>query len=89
MTRDINLIFDAPGPGYTDVEEDGRPTHAADEPEGDNNCRESNDPEDIFGEEYLVGRGIQNVTFCWDDGVRKPRGHGKIGDGANEQGNGE
>lgn len=78
-----------PDPGKEDVEQDGRPAHAADESQGDDENGEEDDPEDVLGEEDLVGQGGAPVKRCWDDRVAESRGHSKVRDGADEEGDGE
>lgn len=82
-------VRDDPDPSKEDVEQDGRPAHTADESQGNDDNGEGNDPEDVLGEEDLVRQGGAPVERCWDDRVGETRGHGKVGDGADEEGDGE
>lgn len=79
----------SPDPSQEDVEEDGRPAHAADKPKSNNNDGEGDNPEDILSEEDLVRNGIAAVEMRRDDRPGESRGHGEIGDGADEKSDGE
>lgn len=82
-------VGDDPDPGKEDIEQDGRPAHAADKSQSKDDDGEGNDPEDVFGEEDLVRQGGAPVERCWDDGVGETRGHSEVGDSADEKSDGE
>lgn len=78
-----------PDPRQEDVEEDGRPAHAAYKPKSDDDGGEGNDPEDILGKENLVRCSARNMKVGRNNRVRDARGHREVGDGSDKQSDGE
>lgn len=81
--------MDIPNPCKSNVEEDCRPAHAADQAQGNNDNGERNHPIDIFSKEDLVCGSITLVQGRWYDTEGEVRRHRKVSHGADEQSNGE
>lgn len=77
-----------PSPCQCHIKEDSSPSNTTDEAQSNDHYREGHDPVDIFGKKDLTG-AVHRVVNLIDDIPGEVRGHGKVGDGADEQGDGE
>jgi hypothetical protein len=78
-----------PGPGEEDIEDNGGPGDAAEEAERDDDSGEGDDPVDVLGEEYLAGEALVEAVGLVDHGPAKVGRLGEVGDGADQEGDGE
>jgi len=83
-------VADDPDPGEGDVEGDGGPGDAGEDAHGDDESRERDNPEDILGPEDLAEETIvADVVGLLDEIPGEVRGHGIVGDQANQVGDDE